>query len=136
MKKIFFLLLFFSTAVQAWTDIDIISVIDGDSIKVSVRSLFPPLNRMSIRLRGVDTPELHTPKCAKERELAITAKKFLEGEISKAKVIDFRDLNWDKYGGRVLSTVYIDGVDISSKLIENGYAIKYFGDRKTHNWCQ
>ena len=35
----------------------ITKVIDGDTVKVKINSMPPELRRVSIRLRGVDTPE-------------------------------------------------------------------------------
>jgi endonuclease YncB( thermonuclease family) len=40
----------------------------------------------------------------------------------------------DKYGGRVLGDVIIDGKKLSELLIANGHARPYFGEKK-ESWC-
>jgi len=43
--------------------------------------------------------------------------------------------DWDKFGGRVLGDVLIDGQSLTKMLIEKGYAREYYGDAK-ESWCE
>jgi endonuclease YncB( thermonuclease family) len=43
-------------------------------------------------------------------------------------------MDWDKYGGRVLGDVILDGKSLREMLIEKGYAREYYGEAKT-SWC-
>ena len=54
--------------------------------------------------------------------------------LAKSKNVKLVIKEWDKYGGRVLGDVIIDGVSLRYLLISNGYAREYFGDKK-QSWC-
>ena len=40
----------------------------------------------------------------------------------------------DKFGGRVLGDIVLDGVSLRSELIRNDFAREYYGDAK-QSWC-
>ena len=42
--------------------------------------------------------------------------------------------DWDKYGGRVLGDVILNGVSLRQTLITKGYARSYYGEAK-QSWC-
>jgi endonuclease YncB( thermonuclease family) len=42
---------------------------------------------------------------------------------------------WDKYGGRVLGDIVLDGQSLRARLIEQGFAREYYGDAK-QSWCR
>jgi len=142
------LLVLLSTPVSAYMLLPIDEVYDGDTIKthVSERKLPAPLNRLSIRIKGIDTPELPAKSyfttgklgradCDKEAKLALAAKEFvifMATGFSKMKVEDFK---WGKYGSRIVADVKIGGVDIASVLIAEGFAVPYDGGTKTKDWC-
>lgn len=116
----------------------VIYVVDGDTIKVNFSSLknYPPLNIVSIRLRGIDTPESYRPKCEKERELGLKAKQFvvdLIGDSSKIRVFDY---DWGKYGSRIIGVVIVNGKNLGEELVQAGLAVPYTGVGPKHNWCQ
>jgi len=140
MKKLFLLpLLLFSIAAhaQSYMLLPIVDVYDGDTIKTDLgKRMPPPLNKISIRLYGIDTPEKGwRAKCPKEALLAEQAKDYvvqLTANHSKMKVTNYK---YGKFGGRIVGTVIVGGVDISKALIEKGYAVPYFGGKKTKDWC-
>jgi endonuclease YncB( thermonuclease family) len=43
-------------------------------------------------------------------------------------------MDWDKYGGRVLGDVILNGQSLRGMLISKGYAREYYGEAKT-SWC-
>jgi endonuclease YncB( thermonuclease family) len=43
-------------------------------------------------------------------------------------------MDWDKYGGRVLGDVLLNGQSLRGMLIANGFAREYYGEAKT-SWC-
>lgn len=113
-------------------------VYDGDTLMthISTSKLPPPLNKLSIRIRGIDTPEKGgKAKCDKERQLAEDAKNFVIKIIDKNKTMKIENFKWDKFGGRILATIKIDGIDLGKELISNGFAIEYDGKTKTKDWC-
>jgi micrococcal nuclease len=134
----FLLILFTTTAYSAPTTIQLREYkdricYDGDTCYISISSLPKSLHKMSIRVLGIDTPEIRG-KCKKEKELALKARVFANETFRAAKVIKFLDLKWDKYGGRILSNVYLDGYLYADMIINEGLARPYDGGKKD-GWC-
>jgi micrococcal nuclease len=109
-------------------------VIDGDTISVTLSNLPPPLNKLSIRLYGIDTPELRG-KCANERALAIKARDFLKILVNGNDVV-VKDYSWDKYGGRIVGKAYVNNLNLSTLMIVHGIAMPYYGVGAKTDWCQ
>lgn len=111
-------------------------IIDGDTVAFSAPWLPDPLKKeLSIRVYGVDTPEKgHRAKCTKEDERGKAASKFTQQALSNAKEYKIVLRDWDKYGGRVLGDIIIDGKSLRELLIQNGFAREYFGEAK-QSWC-
>jgi len=106
---------------------------DGDTCYIDVPFLPDSLRKMSIRILGIDTPEIKG-KCDKEKELALEAREFANKAFREANEIDYQDLAWDKYGGRLLTNVYLDGKLYSKMIIDAGLARPYDGGTK-EGWC-
>jgi len=84
---------------------------------------------------GVDTPEKgHRAACDKEAKAAIAASEFTKQAVKNAKTVQIELKSHDKYGGRVLGDVLLDGKRLSELLIEKGHARPYKGDKK-ESWC-
>lgn len=139
MKKfllsIFFCMLF--VPVQAFAyNWKVVKVIDGDTVKFQVGFLPKELGDLiSVRQLGIDTPEKKPrAKCDKEAELGAKATEFTKAAVSSAKVIDVQLKEWDKYGGRVLGNILLDGKDLGKLLLDAGLARPYFGEKKS-DWC-
>ena len=106
---------------------------DGDTCYVTAPTLPEPLQKMSVRILGIDTPEIRA-ECEEEKKLALQARELANKLFRAAEKIEFANLKWDKYGGRVLVDVYLDGELYSQKLIDAGLARPYDGGTKTP-WC-
>lgn len=52
---------------------EVIKIVDGDTVKVRAHIWVDQTVEISVRLRGIDAPELYRPKCAAEKTLARTA---------------------------------------------------------------
>jgi len=117
-------------------DATILRIIDGDTVAFSAPFLPDPLKKeLSIRVFGVDTPEKgHRAKCQSEDLLGKAATNFTKDSITNAKKLQIVLMDWDKYGGRVLGDVLIDGQSLRMMLIDKGYAREYYGEAKT-SWC-
>lgn len=111
-------------------------VIDGDTVVISAKFLPHELGQvLSLRIKGVDTPESGArAKCDSEKELAQNAKQFVIDMIAASKSTKVILYGWDKYGGRVLGDIILNGMLISELLISNGYAFRYDGGTKA-SWC-
>ena len=137
MKKTLFAILLAFTGVAFANDMRMpyAAVIDGDTIRSSVQ-LPCPLCNVYIRIKGIDTPESnHLAQCEKERVTGMAAKKYLQSVFIGKTEFMARNMSWDKYGGRILADVELDGRDIAKDLIERGYAKPYSGRGRKPNWC-
>lgn len=112
-------------------------VIDGDTVAYKADWLPDPLKKeLSIRVFGVDTPEKgFRAKCPKEDEMGQAATAFTKKAVKDAKKTKIVLYDWDKYGGRVLGDVLLDGKSLRDMLIKNNYAREYFGEAK-QSWCE
>jgi endonuclease YncB( thermonuclease family) len=117
-------------------DVLLTRVIDGDTVAFQASWLPEPLKKeLSIRVYGVDTPEKSfRAKCPSEAQRGEAATAFTKDLINKSAKRQIVLMDWDKYGGRVLGDVVLDGKSLRQQLIANGYAREYFGEAKT-SWC-
>lgn len=117
-------------------DLKIIRVVDGDTVEFEAPFLPAPLApKLSIRVWGVDTPEKSfRAKCDQEAALGQAATDFTKDLVKHATTTQIVIYQWDKFGGRVLGDVLIDGQSLTKMLIEKGYAREYYGDAK-QSWC-
>jgi endonuclease YncB( thermonuclease family) len=106
---------------------------DGDTCYVTAPTLPEPLQKMSVRILGIDTPEIRA-ECDEEKKLALEARELANKLFREAKEIEFANLKWDKYGGRVLVDVYLDGKLYKDEIINAGLARPYDGGTK-ESWC-
>ena len=94
-------------------------VIDGDTVVFYVDLGFRTYSRQKLRLRGIDTPELPTPKGKK-------AKTFVEEILKKPKIITIKTYRKDKYD-RYLADIFIGSKEIflNQKLLDEKLAVAY-----------
>ena len=112
----------------------IIKVVDGDTVDVDIDLGFGIIMKDErVRIMGIDTPEIKG-KCEKEKELALIGRQTANELFRAADVIEFKDLKWDKYGGRILSNVYLDGYLYADMIINEQLAVPYDGGKK-EGWC-
>ena len=111
-------------------------VIDGDTVGLQALWLPDPLKKeLSVRVYGVDTPEKgFRAKCPSEDARGQAATIFTKSVINGATTRQVLLMDWDKYGGRVLGDIILDGKSLRAMLISQGYAREYYGDAKT-SWC-
>jgi endonuclease YncB( thermonuclease family) len=118
-------------------DAEITRVIDGDTVAFRAPFLPDPLKKeLSIRVFGVDTPEKgHRAQCPSEAQRGEAASAFTKQAVAQATQRQIILMDWDKYGGRVLGDVILNGQSLRQMLIVNGHAREYYGEAKT-SWCQ
>lgn len=117
-------------------DVEVLRVIDGDTIAFKADFLPAPLKKeLSIRVYGVDTPEKgFRAKCPSEDQRGQAATAFTKELINVAKKRQIVLYDWDKYGGRVLGDIVLDGYSLRALLISKGFAREYYGEAK-QSWC-
>ena len=104
----------------------VIKVYDGDTITVGA-ILLDKSYRFSVRLRGIDTPEMKGGSPA-EKVLAIKARDELSKRIMN-KIVRLKNIETEKYG-RILADVYLEEECMNDWLIAEGHAKKYDGGHK------
>lgn len=143
MKNFIFILFFLEIfCVSEMRAESIERVKDGDT--VVIKDANPPKEFLQNigRIDGIDSPESYRPKCLKEKNLGLKAKKFTKDFIEKKgdlKIIYNRSKEtkegWDKYG-RYLIEIKKDGKDLAEELVKVGLAVYYDGGTKIKNWCE
>jgi endonuclease YncB( thermonuclease family) len=117
-------------------DAQIVRVTDGDTVVIAAPFLPAPLKpELAVRIFGVDTPEKgHRGQCELEKQRGEAASAFTKNLVSKATQRQVVLYRWDKFGGRVLGDILLNGQSLRIMLIQNGFAREYYGDAKL-SWC-
>ena len=113
----------------------VIKVYDGDTITIASKLPYPssPLYRFSVRLNGIDCPEIKG-KDENEKQCAQIAKKEMIDLIMN-KIVTLKNVQTEKYG-RILADVYIDDLHLNNHMIKKRLAVTYDGGTKVtpKNW--
>jgi endonuclease YncB( thermonuclease family) len=117
-------------------DAVIVRVTDGDTVVIAAPFLPPPFKQeLAVRVFGVDTPEKgHRAQCPGEDQRGQAASAFTKNAVNKSVKRQATLYGWDKFGGRVLGDILLDGQSLRAMLIQNGFAREYFGEAK-QSWC-
>ena len=136
--RVFLIVFFWSNFLNAETlyDYKIIRVIDGDTVEIEANFLPAPLKpSLKLRIYGIDTPEKKSrAKCDLEAELSKKATAFTQKVINESISKKIKIRKWDKYGGRVLGDIILDGKSLELLLLNEGLAKPYDGGKKL-SWC-
>ena len=122
-------------------DAQILRITDGDTVVIAAPFLPKPLKpELAVRVYGVDTPEKgFRGQCDSEKQRGEAASVFTKNAINSAIAqggkIQATLYGWDKFGGRVLGDILVNGQSLRAALIANGFAREYYGDAK-QSWCQ
>jgi|TARA_R110000787_G_scaffold54897_1_gene127230 micrococcal nuclease len=113
-------------------DCEVTKVVDGDTVKAIICVGFDILYKSTIRLYAIDTPESRT-RDLDEKARGNLAKYFLKDSIENGKKVVIKTHLKDSRGkfGRVLGTIWVDGVNINQALVENHLAVTYHGQAKS-----
>ena len=107
----------------------VIKVYDGDTITIVSKLPYKesPLYKFSVRLNGIDCPEIKGEN-DDEKQCAQLAKKELE-ELILNKQIIMKNLATEKYG-RILADVYLDNLHLNKHMLDKRLAVCYDGGKK------
>jgi len=109
--------------------VQLAKVIDGDTFKVYLACSYKLFCKgVSVRVRGIDTPELKSKDPA-EKERAKQARQFTRDFLTNRK-ITLKQCSKDKYF-RLLCDVYADGKSLSEELLKANLAAAYDGGAKS-----
>ena len=127
-------------AKSATYDAQILRVTDGDTVVIAAPFLPAPFKpELAIRVYGVDTPEKgFRAQCPNEAQRGEDASAFTKKAVESAAAgggrFQVTMYGWDKFGGRVLGDILINGKSLRAALIANGFAREYYGEAK-QSWC-
>lgn len=107
----------------------VIKCYDADTITIASKLPYneSPLYRLSVRLNGIDAPEIKG-KSEEEKEVAKQARDFVSNLVLN-KYVRLENVESEKYG-RILADVYIGDVHVNELLVKERYAVKYDGGTK------
>jgi len=107
----------------------VIKVYDGDTITIASKLPYEKseLYRFSVRLNGIDAPEIKG-KTEDEKNAAHISQEALEKLILHKHVI-LKNTNIEKYG-RILADVYCGDLHLNQWLLDNNLAVPYNGKTK------
>jgi endonuclease YncB( thermonuclease family) len=117
-------------------DAQIVRINDGDTVVIAAPFLPAPLKaELAVRIYGVDTPEKgHRAQCPQENARGLAATEFTKNAVASSQKRQVVLYAWDKFGGRVLGDLILNGQSLRAALIANGFAREYYGDAKK-SWC-
>ena len=109
----------------------VIKVYDGDTITIATKIPIKksPIYRFSIRLNGIDTPEMKGPGVTEDEKKAAQEVQVFVSNLILNKYIRLENIKNEKYG-RILADVYIGNINLNELLVENRYAVVYNGATK------
>lgn len=107
----------------------VIKVYDGDTITIATKLPYDgsPIYRFSVRINGIDCPEMKTQD-RNERTCANIAKQKVCNMIFN-KVVHLKNVKLEKYG-RILADVYLQDISVGDMLCKCNLAVKYDGGTK------
>jgi endonuclease YncB( thermonuclease family) len=107
--------------------VNVVSVYDGDSLRVIVSLGRKLKDEWPLRLNRIDAPEMRDPDETIKAK-AYEARDYLRGRLEAAMAADvdviIHSVKLEKYG-RALVELYVGDVNINDELIEKGYAVAY-----------
>jgi endonuclease YncB( thermonuclease family) len=117
----------------------VIKVYDGDSITIASKlsPSEPELYRFSVRLNGIDTPEMKGKEVTEEEKEAAKNVRDFVANLVLNKFVRLENVSNEKYG-RILADVYIGDIHLNSLLLKERYAVKYDGGikKKPTSWLK
>ena len=111
----------------------LITVTDGDTFKARVPVWQGVEIVTSVRVNGIDAPELRG-KCDFEKVKAEEATAALTYFLQTGKNVTLQNVKDDKYSGRVVADVMVDGKNLATEMIQTGLVRNYSGGTRL-GWC-
>lgn len=110
-------------------------IVDGDTFIADIlMNNAIRVNSVSVRLRNVDTPEIHG-NCDYEIKRANIAKQRLAELIPVESTVEIDNVTDDKYPGRIDANVFdANGKDVGLILIKEKLGRPYSGGKRL-SWC-
>ena len=102
-------------------------VVDGDTVDAHIDLGFDITIHKRIRLAGIDTPESRTRDLEEKKRGLASKDKLIELLGDGDFILESKEVG--KYG-RVLGTLLVENININDTLVEEGFAVEYWGGKK------
>tara|TARA_R110002020_G_scaffold144946_1_gene318171 strand:- start:18801 stop:19145 length:345 start_codon:yes stop_codon:yes gene_type:complete len=102
-------------------------VVDGDTVDAHIDLGFDITIHKRIRLAGIDSPESRTRDLEEKAKGLASKDKLVELLGEGDFILESKEVG--KYG-RVLGTLIVKDVNINDTLVEQGFAVEYWGGKK------
>ncbi len=117
----------------------VVRVIDGDTVVVRV-AVWPGMAaETSVRIRGIDAPEMRRPDCAAERDWAERATTHVEAHYPEGAAVRLTEVSFGSFAGRVVAGLARrDGegwTSLGDELIDAGLAVAWEPGQDRPDWC-
>tara|TARA_R110000751_G_scaffold10459_2_gene38258 strand:- start:314 stop:673 length:360 start_codon:yes stop_codon:yes gene_type:complete len=114
--------------------IDVLRVIDGDTIDAKIDLGFDVSVKKRIRFMGINTPESRT-RDLEEKARGLAAKGRVKKLLAEADEVQLTSHGVGKYGRCLGELQLIDSksltmINLNKQLIEEGHAVEYFGGKR------
>ena len=117
----------------------VIKVYDGDTLIIASKLPYKnsPIYRLSVRLNGIDTPEMKGKDISDEERIAAKNARDFVSNLVLNKYVKLENISNEKYG-RILADVYYKDIHLNELLLKEKYAVPYDGGTKTKpdSWLQ
>jgi micrococcal nuclease len=118
---------------KALIPVDVLRVVDGDTLEVRAHVWLDQTIVTRVRLRGIDAPDFRTG-CPAEATKAEASRSKLEALAGRGQ-LHLTAMSRDKYGGRIVGDLVTpDGASIARAMLTTGHARSYTGGKR-QNWC-
>jgi len=117
---------------------EVVRIVDGDNFEATVE-IWPTISAtVSVRIRGVDAPEMFRPKCEPEETAAQEAYIALQELLPLGTKIRLEDVEADSFSGRVLATAFRqseeEGRTLEKLLLRREVVLPWDG-KNPIDWC-
>ena len=102
-------------------------IVDGDTFDCIVDLGFSILHKIRVRMYGINTPESRT-RDLEEKARGLASKKRLTELLDDLELV-LKTAKKGKYG-RYLGIVYSSEHNVNSQMVEEGFAVEYFGGKR------
>lgn len=120
----------------------VIKVYDADTITIATKldvkdETENPLYRFSVRLNGIDAPEMKGKDITEEEKKAAQEAQQFVAKLVMNKYVTLKNVSNEKYG-RILADVYIDNIHLNDVLLKERYVVPYDGGtkKKPESWLK
>lgn len=114
-------------------------IIDGDTFEAMIK-IWPDIEaNVSVRIEGIDAPELRGSQCVGENLGAREAKDDLAELLVLGTKVGLRDVRADAFAGRIVATVCIQHQtrceSVQNLMLRRGNVVEWDGKPPKPGWC-